>query len=825
MSRFQIRTGAIAAGIAVTLLPPLLPAQQSDALKDELVTFARKREESLQDAPVAVSTFTGEALEFRGVTTIDKLDQFVPNLVLNNSPTFSNVTSNAAVYIRGIGQQDFVPTIDPAVGIYVDGVYLGRSVGAVLDIVDVETVEVLRGPQGTLFGRNTIGGAVTLTTVKPNEERGGKVSVKYGTDDRMNVQASLNLPITDTLYSRFTFASFQQDGYVTRAFDGVDLGNDDTIALRGALRWVPSDNLTIDWSVDFSRDRENGSAAVLTGAQPINFDLATNPNGGPSMLTAANTIAAQLASGGIMPDGEFFNPVNPPTGFPFNFLACFQPNNATNPLCLNEQFFDDGGKSVNYGTDPTFANLDTRGTSLSVEWNINDSLTLRSITAFREFDGLFSGDEDGTPVRGSLLIDPYEQEQFSQELQLLGSLWDDRVDWIVGAYYFEEEGFNINPVRFSQVEIQSGGFFEADSWAVFAQTTIALTDFLDLTLGGRYTEDTRDYLPDQFFEAFPIGPLPFTCPPGQPVPPAAPCAVGDRVLPFEWVTTEAEEFVPMFNLAWQVSDNLLTYFTYSEGYRSGGFTQRIFPPEASTPDFQPEFVTSYEVGAKYNSPNDVFRLNAALFLTDYEDQQLLVADPTRIGPFVTNAGDSEFQGLELELYLNPADGLFITGSLGWLDQERESLSGNVLGLSLNSRFEQVSEWTANAQIYREFQVGQLGYLTPRLEWAFRSDYGTNQNGLPRDGADVVPGNPFADANGTLGHGVANPRLVQDDLHLFNASVLWAVNDSDLSVSVGVDNITDEEFKNLGNYQDGFGWTTEIFDRGRQWYVQVDYEFK
>ena len=160
---------------------------RSSALLEEIVVTARKREENLQDAPIAVSAFSGDALDFRGVTEIGKLDQFVPNLVLNESTTYSNVT-NAAVYIRGIGQNDFTPVIDPGVGIYVDGVYLGRSVGAVLDIVDLERVEVLRGPQGTLFGRNTIGGAISLSSKKPDEEFGGKVDVKYGTDDRFQRQ-------------------------------------------------------------------------------------------------------------------------------------------------------------------------------------------------------------------------------------------------------------------------------------------------------------------------------------------------------------------------------------------------------------------------------------------------------------------------------------------------------------------------------------------------------------------------------------------------------------------------------------------------------------
>ena len=170
-----------AIALALPAAPAVVYAQgQSAALLEEVIVTARKREESLQEAPLAVSAFSGEALEFRGVTSIEQLDRFTPNLELSSSPSFSSVSTNAAVYIRGIGQNDFVPVIDPGVGIYVDGVYLGRSVGSVLDIVDVERVEILRGPQGTLFGRNTIGGAISLTSVKPQDEFGGRVYAEIG---------------------------------------------------------------------------------------------------------------------------------------------------------------------------------------------------------------------------------------------------------------------------------------------------------------------------------------------------------------------------------------------------------------------------------------------------------------------------------------------------------------------------------------------------------------------------------------------------------------------------------------------------------------------
>ncbi len=794
---------------ATAVLKPVHAQGRSSALLEEIVVTARKREENLQDAPIAVSAFTGDALDFRGVTEIGKLDQFVPNLVLNESTTYSNVT-NAAVYIRGIGQNDFTPVIDPGVGIYVDGVYLGRSVGAVLDIVDVDRVEVLRGPQGTLFGRNTIGGAISLSSKKPDREFGGKVDVKYGTDDRFNVRGSVNIPLGDKLFARLSAATFMQDGYVTRVVDGEDLGDQDVVALRGALRWLPTNNLDINWSVDYSTENENGNPFVLTGIQPLNVGILTG--GGPSMTLAANTQAAQLATGGFASifGGEFFNVLHP-SGFPFQFLSCFGPSNANNPVCFNQQYLDNGDKKLNYSTDPSYQKLDVWGTGLTVDWQVNENLKVKSISSLRGFEGDFEGDQDGSPIRVSYLIDIYQHEQFSQELQLLGTSFADRLDWIIGGYYFEEDGKNINPVRFSQVYLQSGGHYDADSWAVFAQGTWHFNDQLELTFGLRYTEDTRDYLPDQYIEVLPIGPLPI---PGT--------NIGDRPLPFEWTSSQTSELVPMVNLSYRWNESLMTYFTYSEGFKSGGYTQRIFPPEPSTPSFDPEFVKSYEGGFKFDGWNDRLRFNVAVFFTDYTDLQLLVADPSRLGPFVSNAGDAEVVGVELEMLLNPAQGWFITGSAGMTDIDRTALGGGVQGLTLDSPFQHISKWTANAQIYKEFPIGDLGYLTPRFEWSYRTDWGTNSNNVPRAGDDVLAGGPFAGV--PLSFGVPNPVLEEDDLHLLNASVRWDVRNSGLSVSGGVDNLTDEQYTVFANYQDGFGFTQQTFHRGREWYIQAGYEF-
>ena len=179
---------------AVATLPTVASANL-----EEVVVTARKKVESLQDTPISVTALSGDRLEDMGLSRITKLQNVTPNLVFQNTPAYSGAGNNAAVYIRGVGQKDFVPTIDPGVGIYVDEVYLGRSAGAVLDMIDIQQVEILRGPQGTLFGKNTVGGAISITTTKPNDEFGGKIDIKVGTDERRNVRGVLNIPLSDTL--------------------------------------------------------------------------------------------------------------------------------------------------------------------------------------------------------------------------------------------------------------------------------------------------------------------------------------------------------------------------------------------------------------------------------------------------------------------------------------------------------------------------------------------------------------------------------------------------------------------------------------------------
>ena len=771
-----------------TATPTVVMAAGDSAQLEELVVTARRREESLQDTPIAVSAFSGERLEDLGITMITRLQDLTPNLVFQNTPTNSGVGSNAVVFIRGIGQKDFAPTTDPGVGIYVDGVFLARTVGSVFDMIDLEQVEVLRGPQGTLYGRNTIGGAILLTTKKPNEIFSGQFDIKLGTDSRQNIRGAINIPITDTFFMRASAGNFKQDGYVTRPYDNLDLGNQKDFNGRLAFRWLATEALEFNLALEHSENKTNGHAIVITRID--------TPDDTPdSFATGHNAFAGADANG--------LNPYN-----------CWVPGAPA--ACFNND--DLGGRHLNYGSDPNYSDIENDGQTFTIDWKVTDKVSVKSITAWRSIDGSFAADQDGAvqdegqpwfPFPGPIInpisdtFDTYHQDQFSEEFTVGGIAFDDRLKWLTGLYYFKEDGENLNPVDFFPVSIQSGGFFDYTSKAIFAQATFNITEPWSVTAGLRYTKDDRDYTPDQFFEVLPLGPLGFPC-----FDPTfhIPCAVGDRVVPYQVYNNSSNETTPLLNTAYEWSDELMTYFSYTEGYKNGGFTQRIFPPEPSLPSFDPEYVTSYELGLKSELLDGAMRINAAVFYMDYTDLQLLVSDASRIGPFTTNAGDAVMKGAELELNWIPADGWRIDFSAGYLDPSYETLSPGAIaaGLTLDTPFTLISDWNLNTTIQKTYELSNGSSLVPLFNWSWRSGFYTNANGLPY--RDVAP------------------PLYQSAYSLFNVSLRWNSPSNHYFVTGGLDNAGDKEYRTFGDYQPGFGWDAESFDRGRQWYVMAGYSF-
>ena len=770
---------------------------QASRLIEELVVTARRREEGLQDAPLAVSAFTQETLDYRGVTQLDQIARFVPGLTLENNPSFGGAANSAAIYLRGVGQKEFLPTTEPGVGLYVDGVYVARSVGAILDIVDVDRLEVLRGPQGTLFGRNTIGGAISINTVKPDPggDADGDISVAAGTDNLVRLKAAIHLPLSEQLATRLTIASMAQDGFVQRA-DGVDLGNDDTVTARWTFAWQPSDQFSADVAFDLTRDRENGPALELIG---IDYTDLSQLNGvvlapPPPMAFIHNVTVAALGPG--VPCAATDTAGNGVT------------SNPSAPNCYDDRYI--GADGSNEGTAPAFSETDVFGASVNLQYAFNDSITLKSITALRELDSEFARDGDHSPQRISQFYDDLQQDQFSQEFQLLGS--HQQVNWIVGLYYFTEDGSNENILDFTVSNFRSGGAFDNEAWAAFAQMSYDLTDQLQLSIGGRYTEEEKSFRPDQIIFTNYFAGISQIVPPGNPL--AALDApflqAGERILPFIEKQINIDEFTPMMNLAFNPTDDIMLYFSYSEGFKSGGFTQRVFPPVVAgftappgTPDidliptFAPEFVEVLELGFKTSLLDNTVRINGALFQTDYTDLQVQVFNS--VAPVTQNIGTAGIDGFELEVMAAPGGGWFFESSLAFTDAGYEDIDTGITLIGENFDFERVPETTASLGVSKEFVLTNSGVLTLRADWSYRSE-------------------TFNDAYNTR-------LLATDSFDLIDASVRWENSAADWTIVLSGRNITNEKYLESGVYGTAFQSFEGVYNRGRQWQLEVRKNFR
>jgi len=731
-------------------------------------------------------------LDYRGVDSLNQIERFVPSLTLQNNPSFGGASNSAAIYLRGVGQKEFLPTTEPGVGLYVDGVYVARSVGAILDIIDIERLEVLRGPQGTLFGRNTIGGAISIATRKPEPggEFGGSLSAAAGTDSLMHLRGTVHIPVSESFAIRGSLASMTQDGYVERA-DGIDLGDDDTFTGRVSFAFQPNDSFSALITADMTRDRENGPALELIG---IDFTDLSQLQGvvlapPPPMAFIHNVTTAALGPGQPCAATD-------PAG---NGVT----SNPASANCYDARYVGADGKDE--GTAPAYSETDVFGLSATLDFNLSDTLAIKSITAYRELDSDFARDGDHSPHRISQFEDTLDQEQFTQELQLIGT--HDRLDWILGAYYFSEDGNNVNTLDFTVSNFRSGGQFDNTAWAAFAQATYDVTDKLHLTLGGRYTDEDKSFTPDQIIYNNYYAGFSNLVPPGNPL--AALDApflqAGSRILPLLEKEISISEFTPMANLAFDLSDRTMIYLTYSEGFKSGGFTQRVFPPVVAgftappgTPDidliptYEPEFVEVIEAGIKLDLLDGRLRINGAVFQTDYEELQVQVFNS--VAPVTRNIGEASIEGVELELSASPADGWFIEGSLSMLNAEYDNIdTANTLILKSND-FERVPETMASVGISKELLLANSGSVMLRADWSYRSE-------------------TYNDAYNT-------PLLETDSYSLIDASVRWTNQQGDWSVILSGRNLSDEQYLVTGVYGTAFQSFEGVYERGRQWRAEI-----
>lgn len=660
---------------------------------EEIVVRARKRSERLEETPVAVTALGEDTLREAGVTRLDQIQDLVPNLLILGSD--SNIEGK--VVIRGIGASQSEMAFDPGVGVFIDGVFLPRAIGSLLDVVDVEQIEVLRGPQGTLFGKNTVGGAINISTVRPHSELEAFAMVRPGTRGILNTRMMLNLPIAigpfeDRLFARIAFASVANGGYVENVPRNQEWSNRNSLSFLGSLRWIPVDDLTIDLSGSWSRDHSNAAGGQCTFIQD----------------TGLQTFYAQ--------QGIDFREVCDQSQ-PFR--------NWSNVAQISD--------SISYGTWATAA------------WDIGEvlstDLSFKSITSWREQKYRLRQDFDGTPLQtveisnaggGPLDGTPGSQRQIQQEVQLNGTSQELGLDFVLGYFVLWERGRDRRAVL-SGFDTAVGFGVENDTsidnwtWALFGQATYSILDWLSLTGGLRYSEDKKGVQQTNQSLTDPDAPPQIGAPESAIFSSWTPMGTLSVLMPDDWLgDTEL--------------DSVLSYFTYARGFKGGGFNGVLNPSDIRLTDFQPETLDSFELGFKLTAFEQRLSLNLALFLGLYDDiqvtQLLDVSDPTSVTPnFVQvtqNAAEATTQGIELEFLTRPVDGLQINGSVGFLDAFYDSftdtpslLDGQSLDRS-GQRFSYAPELQTHVAVQYSFELDlpgpawMDGWLTPRADWSYQS---------------------------------------------------------------------------------------------------------
>ena len=721
-----------------------------DAAIPEIIVMAQRRSRALHDVPIAVTVFDEAEIEERKLVNIAGVARYTPNVEWDQA--FLGAGNFSAIYIRGIGQPGnfFESSADPAIGVYLDGVYIGRAIGSVLGVHDVTQIEVLRGPQGTLFGRNTTGGAVTVVSARPVPEFAGWADVTTGSDNRFDARAVLNLPISDQVFTRFSAASLSQDGYGSSLQDGTVFGDVNVDSARAALRWLPGDDLTVDVVVDGSRTRQEAPVLTLTFADPDPLSLT-----GAYNFFVAPTNSVPGFGDGVPWDDRFLTPDN----------------------------------FTNYATGETLTDVDTLGFAANIEWRLS-SMTLKSITSYRELESTWGSDTDLSPLTIIESTIGTDQDQFTQEFTLQGIAG--QLDWLAGLYYFEEEasGFDTVLIIPDVAEVPADPLFgvpnplfgvplstdgpsgekSAESFALFAHADYEFSERWTGFLGLRYTTEDKT-------------------------------AVNVNGLVLNGSTTETfDDWSPTIGVQYFVDRGLHLYGSVSQGFKSGGFNTIVLLPREDFLAFDPEEITAYEVGLKMSRRR--FSLAAAAFFNDYEDIQFPVFND--VAPEFRNAAEAEMKGAELEIAASPTDSLSWQAGVSYLDAkytrlDDDDLAGLVTPITLDHELPNAPEWTFNVGLNWSSDLGSAGQLRLLGTYSWHDEM-------------------YKDAINT-------PEVKQDAYGLLYAAAVFESNNRHWQVTLFGDNLTDEEYVlGAGSNKPDFGLAWATYARPRTWGLSVRYSF-
>ena len=709
---------------------------------EEVVVTARFRSESLQTAPIAITAVSGEQIEAHGYQNVTQVADVAPNVNLEQAG--SGFGKLAFVSIRGVGQSDFKYTFEPGVAFYIDDVYFGTAFGSIFDLTDIANVEILRGPQGTLFGKNTEGGAVRVYTTKPTGNGSGYLEAGYGSYNRERFKGALDVAlIPDRLFARISAGSNRSDGYMTEYdfacanptlagklkpvtyLNGCKLGTyggDNIQVARLALRWLAAEGLEINLAGDLTDDHGQAPAnkIIALGLPPntcppaVQCPLAVGAHvsNALSLFSAASSIPLF----GVPLDSRFITPS------PYTTYATY-----TDPVT-----------GVSFPNESTLYSWGVAGT---VDWDTPlKDVHVKLISAYRRYHGQFAQDTSGAPITGNMPINFLQHHQFSEELQVSGRLFSDALEWTAGGYYLDSTDFNSGIVdQPSNVGGRGIMFLTGDpagskDESAFVHANYRISSRWGLELGGRYSHETKSY---QFYRFEPnlVGVVP-TVPP--PLLPLFPTNHGNYLAgfapPYPTGNVAISRFDPKVAVSYQLTPDVMTYVQYSTGYKSGGFNPRPLTATQVT-SFGPEKLTAYEWGLKSEWLNHRLRANFAVFDSEYKDLQLPVSttDPgTGLPAFLTESvGHVRIRGAEFELAARPVKGLTFDFSMGYLNYRALDLGAaaysvqpgvgyNPDGPTLTDSPPLTPKWKGNAGVEYAFLFGNLGTLTPRADFTYQS---------------------------------------------------------------------------------------------------------
>jgi iron complex outermembrane recepter protein len=819
---------------------PAAPAAEQGGIQ-EIVVTAQKRAENVQDVPIAISAFTSEALTERSVTSVASLSNIAPNVTLDAGTPFSGSSAVLSAYIRGIGANDFAFNIDPGVGIYLDGVYLARSVGANQDLPDVERIEVLKGPQGTLFGRNTIGGAISIVTHDPGKEFRFKGDITAGRFGLIQTRGTVDIPLSDSLSSSIAFSTKNRGGYLRRiAFPGASNfastpitsykaagyeniglgteGGDNSWNLRGKLKFSNGGAFRATLTGDYSNVDQSQLANKLIGTTPAVFagtyncaiaepvPVGTNCGGGPPSF-------AYL--GGI---GGLTSIFNNPTVYGVNSDA----NPANNRLPYDNRFVTNN-IDTSYANGNNYSKLKAYGGALTLDYDLSDTVALKSITAYRELHWNVGMDVDGSPLNFLHTSFTMNQWQFSQEFQLLGSALDKKLNYVLGAYYFKEAGDLHDYVTFAEGLLQVDGpnDLATKNYAFFGQVDWKLTEQLGITVGGRYTHE------DKSFEGFQsdangltykilnflagIGQGPPACANINPITDACRIAAGfpNAGQPLRYYIAGTQKkvfnnFSPKIGVQYHPNDDVMVYASWSKGYKTGGWTTRLSNPLPTAPDFGPEKATTYELGLKSTLIDRRLQVNAALFQTEYKGIQLNFQQG--VSPTIQNAGDARIKGFEIEVTAAPTDAFTINGSIGYLDAKytnvlvpaRVAANPFQAGVFPGGELPKTPKWKFNISPRYELRMGNGGKIIALADY-------THTSSLWNDTERAF-------------------LLQRPSTDILNGSVSYRDPGDHWDITLGMTNITDTRYLVTGQAQIAGGQFYGTYSRPREWYAKLGLKF-